>query len=280
MLITGATGTIGREVVEQLVARGARPRVLTRDAKRVARNDVDVAIGDFGDAGSLGAALAGVDRVFLLDVPSPVMVAHATTFLETARTAGVRKVVKLSSIGVDVEPPVLVAGWHAAVEEAVRASGLAWTMLRPAGFASNTLSWAQAIRAGKPIPLLGGHGGQGIVDPRDIAALAVLALETDRFESRALTLTGPEVLSARAQIATLERVLGRAITVSDMTLADLRAQLERAGVPADLIPAYLEGSSYLDAGKAAFVSDELSVALGRPARSFETWARDRRAAFE
>jgi uncharacterized protein YbjT (DUF2867 family) len=127
--------------------------------------------------------------------------------------------------------------------------------------------------------LLVGHGGQGIVDPRDLAALAVLALETDRFEGRALTVTGPEVISSRDQITTLARVLDRPIAVRDMTLDDMRSQLTRAGVAADLIPAYLEGAAYLDAGKAAFTSEDLPLALGRPARSFETWARDRRGAF-
>ncbi len=152
ILVTGATGTIGSDVVRQLAARGAKVRALTRDpAKARVPAGVEVVRGDYGDPASLDAALSGATAVFLLRPPGPDEGQDAA-LADAARTAGAERLVKLSAIGTGDPDSGPSAQWHLAGERAVRDSGLAWTVLRPSSFASNTLTWLQALRAGEPCP--------------------------------------------------------------------------------------------------------------------------------
>jgi len=231
ILVTGATGTIGAEVVRQLTAAGERVRAMAREPSRAdVPADVEVVRADFDDASSLERAVAGTRAVFLATAPGPAIPRHDTALLAAARAAGVAKIVKLSAIGTTMagEPdrpagraPVKVGTWHRPGEEAIRAGGAAWTVPRPSGYASNTLRWAQAIRAGTPVPNMTGAGAQGVTDPRDVAAVAA-ALTSPAWHSRVLTLTGPEALSVPDQARLLSRVLGRPVRTVDVPLGTAR----------------------------------------------------------
>ncbi len=277
ILITGATGTVGSGVVRLLAARGERIRALTREPARASvPAGVQVVRGDFGDRDSLETAADGVTALFLLSAPGPSLAAHDLAMLAAARTAGVRRVVKLSAIGTGEGR---VGSWHLPGERAVRESGLEWTLLRPSAFASNTLGWAAQIRTGEPVPNLMGTGAQGVIDPRDVAEVAVRALTTADLTGEVRTLTGPEPLSVPDQAARLEKVLGRTVTCVDVPLDTARRQMLAAGTDPAFADVVIDGAGYVHAGRNATITDDVEWILGRPPGNFDAWARDHRAAF-
>jgi uncharacterized protein YbjT (DUF2867 family) len=278
ILITGASGTIGSAVVRQLVAQGIAVRAMTRRPD-VARQTagVDVVQGDFEQAESVEKAVDGVEAVFLLSAPGSRVPAHDQALVRAAVRGGVRKVVKLSAIGSSADG--LPANWHVAGEQAVRESGLEWVILRPTGFASNALRWVSAVRAGESVPNVTGAGVHAFVDPRDVAAVAVEALVSERLNSRVLTLTGPELLSVPEQVAQLTAVLGREIGVVEVPLEVAGEQLRAAGVDEAVVEVALRGAELIRSGGEITRTDEVEKVLGRPAGTFRSWAEDHRSAF-
>ncbi|MFC4498040.1 MULTISPECIES: NAD(P)H-binding protein [Streptomyces] len=279
ILVTGATGTIGGEVVRQLSARGEQVRALARDpAKARVPSGVQVVRGDYLDPDSLEPGMSGVTAAFLVGVPGPGT-RHDRDMVAAAVAAGVPRLVKLSAIATG-DPDVGPSGtWHVAGEEAVRESGARWTVLRPSSFASNTLSWAEAIRAGKPVPNLTGHGAQGVVDPRDVSEAAVRALLDRGPAGRTYTLTGPEAISVPGQAAVLAAVLGRPVTTHDLAPDETREHLLAWGMDEAQAAGVLAATAYVRRGGNTLVTDDLAALLGRPARTYREWARDHRKAF-
>jgi uncharacterized protein YbjT (DUF2867 family) len=272
ILVTGASGTIGSHVVQLLTERDVPFRAMSRDPA----NDLPNAVrADFTDRASLEAALTGVDKVFLVTVPPTPSTAHDLALIEAARAADVVKIVKLSAIGSGEQfEGAVVGAWHLAAEQAIEDSGLAWTMLRPTSFASNLLPYRELINAGDPLPNILGPARQAVVDPRDVAEVAVATLLDDAHNGQRYDLTGPELLTFADQVAILERVLNQPIKTVD---ADVRAQL--AGMPEEAITAITTGVGWAKAGGAAYVTDHVSRILGRPARTFEQWATDHQRTF-
>ncbi|MFC8668350.1 NAD(P)H-binding protein [Streptomyces sp. NPDC057199] len=300
ILITGATGTIGSEVVRQLAQRGEKVCALTRDPSKAqaqaqarararvadgtggragAEAEVEVVRGDYLDPASVDAAMAGASAVFLVGVLGPDDVDRDRALVEQARAAGVRRVVKLSAIGTGDPAVGRVGTWHLPGEQAVRESELEWTVLRPSAFASNTLSWAEAIRTGEPVPNMTGDGLQGVIDPRDVSEVAVEALLSARHAGHTYTLTGPETLGVPDQAAILADVLGRPVTTEDLTPDESRARLTGWGMDAEYVEGVLAGSAYVRGGGNAVVTEEVLRVLGRPPRTYRQWAVDHRAAF-
>ncbi|WP_411083644.1 NAD(P)H-binding protein [Streptomyces sp. cmx-18-6] len=262
ILVTGSTGTIGSHVVRLLTERGVPFRAMSRRPRPTG------VVADFDDPASLARAVAGVDTVFLLTVPPAPTADHDIALVTAARAAGVRKVVKLSAIGSGERfQGATVGHWHVSAEQAIEASGLAWTMLRPPSFASNFLWHRALIQAGEPIPNLTGDSRQAVVDPRDVAAVAVAAMTSDAHDGQRYDLTGPELLTFADQAAILERVLERPVEITDSPALDR--------LPAGMAT----GVGWARSGGAAYVTDHVPRALGRPAGAFEQWARDHREAF-
>ncbi|MFE6053948.1 NAD(P)H-binding protein [Kitasatospora sp. NPDC056446] len=262
ILVTGATGTIGSHVVCLLTERGLPFRAMSRHERPGGVR------ADFDDPASLERAVADVDTVFLVTVPPVPTADHDIALVTAARAAGVRKIVKLSAIGSGERfDGATVGERHLAAEEAIEASGLAWTMLRPPSFASNLLWHRTLIQAGEPIPNLTGDSRQAIVDPRDVAAVAVAAMTSDAHDGQRYELTGPELLTSADQAAILEGVLERSVRTTDTNALDQ--------LPAEMVT----GIGWARAGGAAYVTDHVPRVLGRPAGTFEQWARDHREAF-
>ncbi|MFJ9558952.1 NAD(P)H-binding protein [Streptomyces fuscichromogenes] len=275
ILVTGATGTIGSDVVRQLAGRGAKVRALTRDPARARMGTgVEVVRGDYGDPASLDAALAGVTAVFLLRPPGPDEGQDAA-LVAAARNAGAERVVKLSAIATGDPDTGPSGSWHVAGERAVRDSGLAWTVLRPSSFASNTLTWLPALRAGEPVPNMTGDGASGVIDPRDIAAVAVRALLDDGHAGRTYTLTGPEAISVPGQAAVLAEVLHRPVPIRDLSPDQSRDFLRTAwGMDETRAESALTGLAFVRAGGNAVLTEDVTEVLGRPPRTFRAWAVD------
>lgn len=277
ILISGATGTIGRALLHQLSAQGVPVRAMTRDPARVRDlPGVEAVRGDFTDPASLSRAVAEVDAVFLLTAPSAPVAEHDAAMVAAARAAGVRRVVKLSAIRV---PELDEWSFHLAGERVLADSGLDWTVLRPASFASNTLSWAPAIRAGAPVPNPSGAGRQGVVDPRDVAAVAARVLTADGHHGAVYTLTGPAAISVPDQARHLSAVLGTPVPVRDLSAAEYREMLVGAGMDAGFVEVAVRGTTVVREGGGATVTDDVARILGRPATPYEDWAGAHRAAF-
>ncbi|MEU9451171.1 NAD(P)H-binding protein [Streptomyces sp. NPDC048277] len=281
ILVTGATGTIGSEVVRQLAGRGAKVRAFTRDPARAqVPAGVEVVRGDLADPASLDAALAGATAAFLLRPPGPDEGQDAA-LAAAARAAGVGRLVKLSAIGTGEPAAGPSSMWHVDGERAVRDSGLAWTVLRPSSFASNTLTWLPALHAGEAVPNMTGDGPSGVIDPRDIAEVAVRALLDAGHAGRTYTLTGPEAISVPGQATVLAEVLGRPVPTRDLSPDETRDFLRTAwGMDETRADGVLTGVAFVRAGGNAVVTEDVPEVLGRPARSFRTWAEDNRSLFE
>lgn len=281
ILVTGATGTVGSSVVRELLARGEQVRAMTRNpAAQASRAGLDVVFGDFDKPETLEYAADGVDTLFLLSAPGPALPAHDLAMLAAARAKGIGRVVKLSAIGTpDDDAPTRLGSWHRPGEAAVHASGLAWTILRPTTFASNSLQWAAAIRAGTPAPNMFSTGAQGIVDPADVAAVAAAALTGADHVARTYTLTGPELLSVPDQVRQLGEVLGWATSTVDIELEVARQEMVASGMPSEFADVAIAGAAYVRDGANAIVTEDVARVLGRPARSFRSWAEEHRRAF-
>ncbi|MFI8280333.1 SDR family oxidoreductase [Streptomyces sp. NPDC085929] len=278
ILVTGATGTVGREVMHRLPV-GARVRILVRDPARVsgAPPGVEVVPGDYGDPASLSAALCGVRSAFL--VTSRVAGDQDARFVEAARAAGVRHVVKLSAAAVqDPLAEDLITRWQRESEELLRASGMEWTLLRPRSFMSNALSWAASVRSEDTVRALCGASANACVDPRDIADVAVLALTGPGHFGQAYTLTGPQAVTAAGQTARLAELLGRPLRFEELGPGRARA-LWGGRHPAPVAEALLHSAQRQRDGAKARVENTVLELTGTPARSFEVWARAHLAAF-
>jgi len=260
ILVTGATGTIGSALVDQLLAADVEVIALTRDPSKVEpRPGLTVT-----------TEIRKARAVFLLTPAGPAAPAIDQAFLRQAIRAGAERVVKLSAIGTPSEPTN--GNWHQPGEQAVRESGLAWTILRPTTFDSNTLAWAGDIRAGRPVPNVFDDGKQGVIDPADVAAVAAEALTTDGHDGRTYTLTGPELLSVPEQAAHLAEALKVPVTTVDVPpTPDL--------FPAELAEVALAGAELVRTGGNAIVTGDVERVLGRRPGTYRAWAEANRDRF-
>ncbi|MER5387255.1 NAD(P)H-binding protein [Streptomyces sp. NPDC002688] len=281
ILVTGATGTTGRAVVEGLgrLSGGVRVRVLVRDAGRAVGLPVgvEVVVGDLGDEASLGRALLGVRAAFLLTCR--VGEGDDVRFVRAARAAGVGRVVKLSAAAVtDPQAGDVVTCWQREAEAVVCGSGLEWTLLRPRAFMSNTLGWAASVKAERVVRALCATSRNACVDPRDVAAVAVCALTGPGHAGRAYTLTGPQALTVQEQARELGRQLGVELGVEELGREAARAVLGRRYPPL-VVEALLDSACRQRAGAKQVVEPAVAALLGRPARSYRDWVGDHLDAF-
>lgn len=278
ILVTGATGTVGREVIRRLPA-DATVRVMARDPARLTDGAAgrEVVRGDYEDTRSLLRALRGVRAVFL--VTNRVGEDDAR-IIETARSAGVRHVVKLSAAAVtDQRADDPITRWQRVNEQLLRDSGMEWTLLRPRSFMSNSLSWAATIRAEQVVRAVYGSSANACVDPRDVAEVAVRALTDNGHAGKIHTLTGPKAITAVEQTAQLAALLGHGIRFEELSPAQACA-LWRDRYPELVVEALLQSARRQQAGAKAEVRDTVMEVTGRPAAPFLTWARDHLAAFD
>ncbi|MFD4552153.1 NAD(P)H-binding protein [Streptomyces sp. NPDC058466] len=281
ILLTGATGTVGRLVAERL-SPTEPVRLLTRNPVRAAPpagRQVEVVGGDFGDFGSLVRVLAGV-RSALLVTADPLTHAHDEHFVRAARTAGVRHVVKLSALAVtDPAATDLITRWQRGNEDLLRTSGMAWTLLRPRAFMSNTLGWARSIREEGVVRALDGTSANAVVDPRDIADVAALALtDPERHGGRAYPLTGPAPIAAAEQTAVLAEVLQRPLSFCELTESQVRERLG-ARYPGRVVDALMESAARQRSGAKSRVDPTVRELLGRQSGDYRAWATDHAGLF-
>lgn len=278
ILVTGGTGTVGREVVRALPA-GLRARVMTRDPVKAVGvfPGVEVVAGDYTDPVSLAGAVRGVRAAFL--VTTRVDGVDDAAFVSAAVAAGVRRVVKLSAAAVlDPGADDLVTCRQRANEDLLRGCGLEWTLLRPRAFMSNCLSWAMPVRRERTVRALYGTSPNACVDPRDVAEVAVRVLTEEGHAGHAYTLTGPRAVTAVGQTRELGRLLGIPLRFEELTPDRARVALS-GRYPSPVVEALLAGAERQRAGAKARVEDTVRMVTGHGARSFRGWARDHLEAF-
>ncbi|MDQ3745564.1 MAG: SDR family oxidoreductase [Acidobacteriota bacterium] len=284
ILITGGTGTTGREIISELQRLGATGvRALVRDAGRasfIREAGFETAEGDFDRPETLDAALAGVERALLLTPPSPKTFEFQRDFIEASKRAGVRRVVKFSAFGADADAPEGFGKWHGQAEDYLKQSGLAWTMLQPNFFMQNLLGQAQQIAAEGRIYQPVGDAKASFIDVRDIAAVAARALVEDGHEGKSYVLTGPEALSYADVAAKLSTVAGRQITYVPITPEQFRQGALAAGLPEWLVGALERLNEIFAAGYAAEVTDHVRAVGRKEPTTFDQFARDNAQAFK
>jgi uncharacterized protein YbjT (DUF2867 family) len=272
LLVTGATGNVGAELVRVLDAKGARLRALVRDPARAngLPRRAERVVGDLDDPATLTAAFAGVDGLFLLTPGIGTdQTVHAVT---AARAAGVGRIVHLSSFNVLGDPMPAMGRWHHEREEIIRASGVPATFLRPGGFMTNVFEWLHTIQSGGYVVDPVGPGRFAPIDPADIAAVAALALTGDGHRGEEYVLTGDQVLTVTEQVRTIAGVIGRAIEVREAaTPAEAVAFRFPGGAPKALADAITEGFALMRADTVGLRTDTVRRLLGRPAGTFEAW---------
>lgn len=281
ILVTGATGNVGRHVVSQLLASGEAVRALTRDPEAAGLADgVEVAGGNLfdTDTDTVKAVLDGVDRVFLV---WPAMTSAAAPDLVAAIAEHARRIVYLSSSSVSDEPggptdPITT--FHSEIEQIIQRSRLEWTFLRAGGFASNTLGWAAEIRANGVVSWPYGAAGRSLIHERDIAAVAVRALTEEGHAGAKYVLTGPQTLTQIEQVRTIGEVIGRPVRWEEVAPSAAREQMLAAGWPADAADGALTAWAGLVTHPESVTSTVADV-TGSPAHTFREWAVDHADAF-
>ena len=281
ILVTGATGTVGANVVQALRSRTADVRAFVRDpaAAREQLGDIDLAPGDLDDPASLRRALAGVDRVYVSAADGPRKVAHETAVIEAAVDAGVELIVKLSSMHADPSSPLPALRWHGEVETHLRRSAAPAVLLRPAFFMTNLLMVAAGVAHTGLLHAPTAGRGIAMIDVRDVGAAAAAVLLGNGHAGHTYELTGPAAVTFADVAAALADATGHPVRSVDLTEEQARPRFEGAGLP-DWMAVQLAGVfGIIRAGGFEPVTDEVRRLTGVPARDITGFARDFAAAF-
>jgi uncharacterized protein YbjT (DUF2867 family) len=276
VLVLGGTGTVGSQVVRELLKRGADVSVLTRDVKKPLAAGVKPVAGDLLDPATIRSAFAGRDAVFLLNGVSTTECHEGLMAVNGARMAGVKKVVYLSVQDADKAPHLPHFGAKLPVEAALKASGVPFTILRPNNFFQNDVWFKDAMLGFDVYPQPFGDAGLSRVDVRDIAEAAAAALTTDVAKNETLNLVGPEILTATGTAATWGGVLGRKIAYGGNDL-DVWEKASLAYMPAWMVFDFkLMYAFFQEKGLRAAPGDleKLTALLGHAPRRFDEFAAE------
>lgn len=274
ILITGPTGTIGTELVKRLEQSGTKVRAGVRSpAKAKSRfgTAVELVSFDFEDAGSF-ECLKGVEKLFLLPPVMPNQVAVSNALVDAAKQAGVGRIVKLSVMGADSEPPFIFGQWHAAGERHIRESGIDFTFIRANSFMQNFITYFPP-REGM-IYLPWGHGKASWIDTFDIARVAAEILRSDEHSRKTYTVTGPAALGIEEVARILSQVAGRKITYVDVPESAAREAMVQAGLPGWQIDALMDLHATNRQSRWSQVTSDIKDLTGKTATSFEQFAQD------
>lgn len=283
ILVTGATGTVGSALVEQLAAAGAPARALVRGrekAEGIERLGLEAAIGDFDKPETLRPALEGIEKVFLLSAPAERQTELQSNLIRAAASAGVRHIVKLSVINIGSGMESIALGRaHRQTEEEIERSGIAYTHLRPNGFMQNSLAHAATIKSQGAFYAPLSNAKVSYVDARDVAAVALAALTEDGHAGKAYEITGPEALSNFDMAHVFSTVLGKEVKYVDVPVEAARGAMLGSGMEAWLADALIELFDVYKDGGEEHVTGVVREVTGREPITFAGFVRDYAGAF-
>ena len=279
ILITGASGNVGKEVLKQAVAAGLRVRAAYQSpARAIVPPDVETVRVDFNEPQTLRAAIGGVEKVFLVGPPTQELAPLERKAMEVIARSNVKHVIKLSAMG---GRDATFPRQHADSEDFIRSTGVPFTFLRPNGFMQNLVHYsASTIKATGRFYGSEGGGKISFIDLRDIAAAAVKVLSEDGHAGKTYTLTGPEALSNADVAQKMSEALGRKIEFVNLAPEDLKEALLTAGVPEWNAEALIDLQRLYREGKASEVTSDVKQILGREPRAIREFLTDYRDAFE
>jgi uncharacterized protein YbjT (DUF2867 family) len=271
ILVTGATGKVGRHVVAGLLEAGVAVRALVRQPLLSGLPpEVELVVGDITDPEAVREAAKGVDAAFLL---WPSFSAEGAAPIVEALTEQVRRVVYLSAL--NVKDDVVDSVWGE-VEQLL--AGADWTFLRAGGFAANTLTWAAGIRAGSTVSMASPKAGRSLIHERDLADIAVLALLDDAHIGRKYELTGPQVLTQEDQVAIIGSAIGKDLRIVEQSPEEARQAMLAMGADEILAESSVRYWASL-ADNPEPVTPDYKTLTGKPGRTFREWAEEHADAF-
>ncbi len=282
ILITGASGTVGGAVLEEVRKTGKPFKAMYRSAEdaRKAPKGVQTVLADFADNSSLSAASQGVDTLLLVCSPIPQLVELESNVIEVCKARGLRHVVQNSALGAE-DYPKSFPGWHRKVEDKLKSSGLGYTILRPNGFMQNIVMYnAPSIRAQGAFYAAMGQAKTSVIDVRDVASVAAkVLLSPGDHVGKIYELNGPEALSNSEIAAKISHATGRPVQYVDIPEAAHKKAMEALGMPAWQVTALLELQQYYVSGKCASVTNVLPNLLGRPPIRLDQFLEENKASF-
>lgn len=284
VLITGANGAVSGALIDALQGSELKLRALVRDpakASRLSARGIEVVRGDLDDAESLKAAFEGVDALWLLTAVGPRAPENSMNAMWAARQAGVKRVLRLSAIGAAHDAPTRNGRLHALSDAEVEASGMSWTILRPHFFMQNVLGSAASIAAQGAFYWAMGEGRLGMIDVRDIGAIAARILKDDAasHHGKVYTPTGPDSISFAEVAQELGTVLGKPVSYVPVSLEAAREAMLGMGMPPWVVGMMVEYSRAYASGWGDFTTRHVEDVTGEKPRSFASFAHDFRAAF-
>jgi uncharacterized protein YbjT (DUF2867 family) len=280
ILITGASGNVGREVVKQALAVGLKVRATFQSPGVAAKapTGLEGVIMDYAKPETIRPVLEGVEKVFLVGPPSRDLADFERNFINEVRAAGGKHIVKLSALG---GRESIFSSGHRDSEEHIEASGLPFTFLRPNGFMQNLVNYnAGTIRSQSTFYGCQANGAVSIVDIRDIAAVAVIVLAASGHEGKSYALTGVEALTNDQVAEKISRVVRQKISYVDLPPAEFKKAIMSTGIPEWSADALLDLQRFYREGKASTVTDDVERLTGRKAISFDQFASDYAFAFQ
>ena len=277
ILVIGATGTIGKDVVKGLKAKGEQVRAMVHDPEKAtaAREPgVEYVTGDLEKPESVTAALQGIEKAFLLSPENPQMPELHAKFAAGAKDAGLRHLVRLSILPANPDAPLPIAKWHGEADRSVMESGVPYTILRPSYFMQNNLGGAATVASDGAVYSAMGEGKVGHIDTRDIADVAVAVLTSEGHEGQSYILTGPEALTMAEVAARLSAALGKTIEYVNLPPDELKARMLTMGVPDWRADAWVKLGGMIGLGIASMVTPAVRDVLGREPRNIDQFAKD------
>jgi uncharacterized protein YbjT (DUF2867 family) len=274
ILITGASGNVGAEVLKQIVQTGAKVRAAVQSLHKAPAPSpgLEIAVVDYNQPDTLRVALRDVDRVFLVGPPTAQLPALERKATEVIAQSDVEQLVKLSAMG---GRESTYPRHHMESEDYIRSSGVPYTFLRPNGFMQNIINYSgETIRTQNAFYGSEGDGQISQIDIRDVAAVAVKALTEDGHVGKTYTLTGPKALTNNEFARILSEKLGREIRFINLPPAQLKEALLSAGVPEWNADAVLDLQRLYREGKAATVTRDVQQVSGREPISYERFSHD------
>jgi uncharacterized protein YbjT (DUF2867 family) len=282
ILLTGATGTVGSQVVKHLQKTGAEFRIVARDpdkARSLTGPGIEIVQGDIANPASMQTAMYGIDHLFLLTPSGPQQLDVEKCIVDEAAKAGISHITKLSVMGASALSPILINQWHYYSEKYIEHVGIGLTAIRPTFFMQNTLMFAATIAAEGKFYAPLGNAAVNMVDARDIASVVVSSLIEPGHMGHVYDVTGPQAITYNEVASHISSVVGKTVTYVNATPEATRSAMQGMGMPEWFIESMLEYYEFFREGHGSLVTPVVERLKKSPPINYKQFAQDYASAF-